>query len=56
MDSPLSEAEQSACVSRTFWKLMPVLWLSAVLSYLDRSNLSFAALQLNADMGMLHYI
>jgi hypothetical protein len=31
--------------------LLPIVFLAAVLNYLDRSNLAFAALELNADLG-----
>lgn len=31
--------------------LLPICFLAAVLNYLDRSNLAFAALELNADLG-----
>lgn len=33
------------------WVLLPIVFLAAVLNYLDRSNLAFAALELNADLG-----
>lgn len=32
-------------------RLLPVLFSAALLCYLDRTNLSFAALQMNADLG-----
>lgn len=36
---------------QVFRHLLPWLYLGALLSYLDRGNLSYAALQLNADLG-----
>jgi hypothetical protein len=30
---------------------MPICFLAGVLNYLDRTNLNFAALQLNAELG-----
>ena len=36
---------------RVSWFLLPVCFLAAVLNYLDRTNLAFAALELNADLG-----
>lgn len=30
---------------------MPFMYLGALFSYLDRGNLSYAALQLNSDLG-----
>lgn len=38
-DRPITRLEpeqHAALVRRIAWKLMPLLWLSAVLSYLDR--------------------
>lgn len=32
-------------------RLLPVLFTAALMCYLDRTNLSFAALQMNADLG-----
>lgn len=40
-----------AYIRRVSWVLLPVCFLAAVLNYLDRTNLSFAALELNADLG-----
>jgi hypothetical protein len=31
--------------------LLPVCFLAGVFNYLDRTNLTFAALELNADLG-----
>jgi ACS family tartrate transporter-like MFS transporter len=37
--------------SRLFWRLVPLLALLAMLNYLDRSNIGFAALQMNDELG-----
>jgi hypothetical protein len=47
----LSAEEQKAVMSLVSRNLLPVCWLSALLAYLDRANLSFAALQMNDDLG-----
>jgi hypothetical protein len=31
--------------------LLPICFLAGVLNYLDRTNLTFAALELNGDLG-----
>lgn len=31
--------------------LLPICFLAGILNYLDRTNLTFAALQLNSDLG-----
>lgn len=38
--------------SRIAWRLMPLLIVSYVLNYLDRTNISFAALQMNEDVQL----
>ena len=37
---------------RVSWRLMPFLTLAFLLCYIDRVNLGFAALQMNADVGL----
>ncbi len=37
--------------ARAAWRLIPVMMLMYVVSYLDRSNISFAALTMNRDLG-----
>ena len=49
--APLSDEAQKAAVAKVWRNLMPVMYVSALLSYLDRSNLSYAALELNEDLG-----
>jgi MFS family permease len=34
------------------WRLVPLLMLCYVVAYLDRGNVAFAALQMNADIGL----
>ena len=38
-------------LSRAAWRLIPFMALMYVVSFLDRVNISFAALQMNADLG-----
>ncbi len=45
----ISEKKTMAAVTR---KLLPFLMLLYLVAYLDRSNISVAALQMNADLGM----
>ncbi|MBU6452791.1 MAG: MFS transporter [Cyanobacteria bacterium REEB67] len=45
-----SEASRRRLVSKITWRLLPFLLILYVVSYLDRINLSFAALQMNADL------
>jgi len=44
-------ALSSAVVSKLFWRIIPLLFLLVMLNYIDRSNLGFAALQMNSQLG-----
>jgi len=44
------ELEQRA-TSRIVWRIVPFAMLLFVISYVDRANVSFAALQMNKDLG-----
>jgi MFS family permease len=46
-----AEAERRV-FNRIGWRLMPVLIVSYVLNYLDRTNISFAALTMNDAIGL----
>src|SRR5512134_3943420 len=40
-----------ATLARVSWRLLPFLLLLYVVAWLDRVNIGFAALQMNADLG-----
>ena len=40
-----------AVTTKLFWRIVPLLFLLVLLNYIDRSNLSFAALQMNGQLG-----
>lgn len=44
-------AEETAVFKKVAFRLMPVLFIVYVLSYLDRVNIGYAKLQFNADLG-----
>ena len=44
-------ALSSAVVGKLFWRIIPLLFLLVMLNYIDRSNLGFAALQMNGQLG-----
>ena len=46
----MSEIERST-MARVTWRLLPFLLLLYIISWLDRVNVGFAKLQLNADLG-----
>ncbi len=43
--------DEQALYRRMRWRLVPYLLLLYVIAWLDRVNISFAALQMNADLG-----
>ncbi len=47
----VNEIEAAACRKIT-WRLMPILTIGYILNYLDRSNIGFAALQMNREIGL----
>lgn len=51
METQASELERST-MRRVTWRLLPFLLLLYVISWLDRVNVGFAKLQMNADLGM----
>jgi ACS family tartrate transporter-like MFS transporter len=38
-------------MKRVYWQLMPFLILCYIVAFLDRVNVGFAALHMNADLG-----
>jgi ACS family tartrate transporter-like MFS transporter len=38
-------------MTRVQWRLLPLLFLAYLVAYIDRSNISFAAATMNADLG-----
>jgi sugar phosphate permease len=49
--APLTDAERRV-FAKIGWRLMPVLTASYILNYLDRTNVSFAALTMNEAIGL----
>ena len=52
----MNETTQAATIKKVFLRLMPVLFISYILAYIDRINIGFAALKMNADLGISAYI
>ena len=48
----LTEAEQLRTVKKLRWHLLPLLMLMYMVSIMDRVNISFAALQMNQELGI----
>ncbi|MGO4394271.1 MFS transporter [Variovorax sp. M-6] len=49
--SPAQAAGEEILYRKVLWKLVPILFLSYAMSYLDRINVGFAKLQMLSDLG-----
>ena len=47
----MSDARSDHILNRAAWRLIPFMALMYVVSFLDRTNISFAALTMNRDLG-----
>jgi ACS family tartrate transporter-like MFS transporter len=48
----MARSIEQQTITKAAWRLAPIAFLGLVLSFLDRVNLSFAALTLNRDLGL----
>lgn len=48
----MNAAEEATVVKKTAWRLIPFLFLLYIVSYIDRTNVGFAALQMNHEIGL----
>lgn len=46
------QALQRSAVNKCAWQILPILILAFVFNYIDRTSVGFAALTMNADLGM----
>ncbi|TPM40445.1 MFS transporter [Mesorhizobium sp. B2-2-3] len=44
--------QEQATMARVTWRLVPLLIAAYLIAYLDRVNVSFAAIRMNADLGL----
>ena len=44
--------QEKALVRKVTWRIIPFVFLLYVISYLDRANIGYAALQMNADLAI----
>jgi ACS family tartrate transporter-like MFS transporter len=55
-DKPTVTAEMSPAESRLFvriaWRVLPMLTLAYIVNFLDRTNVGFAAITMNAEIGL----
>jgi len=50
--APLSDAEGEQLLRRILLRIVPFIFVCYVISYLDRTNVGFAAISMNKDLGL----
>src|ERR1700722_11506421 len=50
------QAIERRTIAKVSWRLLPLAALAYCIAYIDRSNISFAALTMNKDLGFSAYI
>src|ERR1700694_5953814 len=56
MDMQDSQAIERRTIAKVSWRLLPLVAFAYCIAYIDRSNISFAALTMNKDLGFSAYI
>jgi MFS transporter, ACS family, tartrate transporter len=56
MSTPLSPEQQRKTIHKIAWRLLPLIVASYLIAYIDRSNIAFAALTMNKDLGFSAYL
>jgi MFS transporter, ACS family, tartrate transporter len=56
MENRVSPELQRRTILKVSWRLLPLIVLSYLVAYIDRTNVAFAALTMNADLGLSPYI
>jgi MFS transporter, ACS family, tartrate transporter len=51
-----TQAIERRTITKVSWRLLPLVALAYCIAYIDRSNISFAALTMNKDLGFSAYI
>jgi MFS family permease len=52
MDNPSTEIAEQRVMTKMAWRLMPILIIMFLISFIDRQNVGFAKLQMLHDLGM----
>lgn len=50
--STIDSAREKAIVRKITWRIVPFVFLLYIISYLDRANIGYAALQMNAELAL----
>src|SRR5690242_16282945 len=52
MQTQLAPERQREIIMKVSWRLLPLIVLCYLINYIDRTNVSFAALTMNKDLGL----
>lgn len=47
-----AQALQSSTIRKVTWRIIPFVFICYIVNYIDRANLAFAALHMNAELGL----
>src|SRR5690348_5579959 len=50
--SSASAEIERATVSKVFWRIIPLCFILYIISYVDRANIGYAALQMNKELAL----
>jgi MFS transporter, ACS family, tartrate transporter len=56
MQPQLTIEQQRAVILKVSWRLLPLIVLCYLINYIDRTNVSFASLTMNKDIGLTAYM
>jgi ACS family tartrate transporter-like MFS transporter len=56
MQQPLTLEDQRKTMLQVSWRLLPLIVTAYLVAYIDRTNVSFAALTMNKDIGLSAYL
>jgi ACS family tartrate transporter-like MFS transporter len=56
MSSRFTPEFQSRTILKVSWRLLPLIVVSYLVAYIDRTNVSFAAITMNPDLGLTPYV
>ncbi len=45
-------ADDKTVIRRAFWRIVPLCFVLYIVSYIDRANIGYAALQMNTELGL----
>ena len=56
MQTGFTLEQQQRTIRKVSWRLLPLIVMSYLVAYIDRTNISFAALTMNKDLGLSAYL